>query len=552
VALRRLCIAVAVFAALAGYSSRGASAAQPPCPAGGANRLSSAHFTVNYDGDAKQADYITETQAGDILAAAERAYAALTAMGYPPPLVNGSGKTGFSVIDLSSFGVSSIYCPGDVDFDSNDVGKEDTAYSIGFDVFTQIALQLAPGVPFADYWLIQAAGSWASWKALGYPAASATGLGPFEMSLDCWDANVPSTQACSHVGYENLGGSRWAFYEYLSERFGQTFISDVLVDANAAGSAMTGLQTALAAHGTTVATEYAAFTTKLMAGGWTASALNVSTLPTSGSVIHTGAATGDTPPQTFGVDHLATRFIEIDRGDGDAGHACFAATLTIHVQIPNGVTSQPTFYWNGVGSTPVPLAVNGNSATATVPWDTCLWQNKGLLSLPNTSLAANGTNFVVSTHIDVDTTTAATATPPPAPGSTYGQVIDTGSATAVPDVAVLGPQLFRLAATDTQLRVTVFSSGEGSLTAKLGTFDLGTAQLQAGNNDLRFTLPKAKLAQLRTSSATNVLTLTPTSPDGNTTGITLTRSVAFTPATRKAPVRHKKAPVKHKTTKHKK
>jgi hypothetical protein len=216
------------------------------------------------------------------------------------------------------------------------------------------------------------------------------------------------------------------------------------------------------------------------------------------------------------------------------------------------VTSQPTFYWNGVGSAPVPLTVSGNAATATVPWDTCLWQNKGLLSLPNTSLAANGTNFVVSTHIDVDTTTAATSIPPPAPSSTYGQVIDTGSATAVPDVAVLGPQLFRLAATDTQLRVAVHSSGDGALTAKLGTFDLGTVQLQAGNNDLHFTLPKAKLAQLRTSSEKNVLTLTPTSPDGKATGAALTRAVAFTPATRKAPAKHKKAPAKHKQTAHKK
>ena len=544
--LRRLCIAVAVLSALAGFSSRGALAALPACPAGGPNHLQSAHFTVAYNGDSTQGvAYVTETQAGDVLAAAERAYASYVAMGYPTPLVNGSGKTGFSIIDLSPFKLAALYCPGDVDFDSNDVGKDDTAFNVGFAVFAQIELGLTGSVPFSDDWLIQSAASWASWKALGYPAASVSDLGPFEMSLDCWDAN--GTQACSKTGYENLAESRWPFYEYLSERFGQTFMLEVFADANAAASGMTGLQTALAAHGTTVAAEYAAYTTKLMAGGWTASALNVVSPPTSGSVIHAGAATGDTAPQTFGVDHLATRYIEIDRGDGDGSHPCYAATLTIHVQIPSGVTSQPTFYWNGSGGSPVPLTVSGSAATATVPWDTCLWESKGLLSLPNTSLAANGTNFVVWTHIDVDTTTPAMATPPPAPTSTYGQVIDTGSATAVPDISVVGPQLLRLSATDTQLVLVVQSSAEGSVAVTLGSLSLGTVSLRPGSNQLRFTLPKAQLARLRTSSATNVLTLTPISADGNTTGTAVTRNVAFTPA-KKAAAKHKKAAVKHKRT----
>ena len=540
--LRRLCIAVVVLGALAGFSSHRALAVLPPCPAGGPNHLASAHFTLDYDGDKTHAAYITETQAGDVLAAAERAYATYVAMGYPTPLVNGSGKTGFSIVDLSAAGIASLYCNGDVDFDSGDVGTEDTAYSVGFAVFEEIGLALVPLVPYSDFWLLQSAGSWAAWKALGFPAASVVGLGPFEMALDCWDAN--GTNACSKVGYVNLGGSRWPFYEYLAERFGQTFMLEALADANTAGNSMTGLQNALAAHGTSVGAEYAAYATKLMAGGWTASTLNVATPPISGSVVHAGAATGDTAPQTFGVDHLATRYIEIDRGDGDASHACFAATLTIHVEIPAGVTSQPTFYWNGSNSSPVALTVAGSSATATVPWDTCDWQNKALLSLPNTSLAANGTNFVVWTHLDVDTTTPATATPPPAPASTYGQVIATGSAVAVPDIVVAGPQLMRVAATDTQLHLIVQSSAEGSMTVMLGSLSLGTVSLRPGANDLHLTLPVAQLARLRTSSATNILTLTPTSADGKTTGAPVTRTVAFTPA--KKAVKHKKPAVKHK------
>ena len=93
----------------------------------------------------------------------------------------------------------------------------------------------------------------------------------------------------------------------------------------------------------------------MMVGGWTAPSLNVATLPISGQPILTGASTGDVPAQLFNVDHLATRYVEIDRGDGAADHACFAATLTITVQIPPGVTSKPSFFWNGGGS-PVDLS----------------------------------------------------------------------------------------------------------------------------------------------------------------------------------------------------
>jgi hypothetical protein len=543
--LRRLCIAVVVLGALAGFASHRALAAPPlpACPAtGGTNQLASAHFIVRYDGDKSLADYVTETQAGDILAAAERAYAAYAAMGFPAPLVDpGAGKTVFVIMDLSPWSLASIYCSGSQYFDSGDVGTEDTPYSVGFDVFAQIAQGVAPGIPAA--WLIQGVNAWASWNALGYPAASAGGLGPYEMSLDCFDPN--GKDACSKTFYEGWGQSRWAFYEYLAERFGQSFILELLNDANTAGDQMVGLQNALAAHGTNVSDAYAAYTTKLMAGGWTAAALNIATPPTSGSVIETGAATGDTPPQTLGVDHLATRYIEIDRGDGDASHACYAATLTIHVTIPAGVTSQPTFYWNGSASSPVPLTVNGTSATATVPWDTCAWSNKGLLSLPNTSLAANGTNFQVWTHIDVDTKTPATATPPPAPASIYGQVIDTGSVIAVPDIVVVGPQLLRLAANATDVHVVVQSSAEGQMTVTLGTLDLGTVYLRPGMNDLHFKLAKSQVATLRTSSGTNTLTLTPSSPDLKATGTVATQKVAFTPV-KKTVVKHKKKKPAHK------
>src|SRR5438105_8248554 len=101
--LRRVLFAVAVVASLAGLSATRAHAAPPappPCPSPQADHLSSVHFDLTFNGDPSASDYINQTQAGDVLAAAEQAYAAYAGMGFPAPAVNGSGKTGISVINL--------------------------------------------------------------------------------------------------------------------------------------------------------------------------------------------------------------------------------------------------------------------------------------------------------------------------------------------------------------------------------------------------------------------------------------------------------------------
>ena len=54
-----------------------------------------------------------------------------------------------------------------------------------------------------------------------------------------------------------------------------------------------------------------------------------------------------------------------------------------------------------------------------------------------------------------------------------------------------------------------------------------------GNNDLRFKLPSQLLKVLRvrrTAGASNLLTLTPTAPNGTTVGTAVTRTVQVTPA----------------------
>jgi hypothetical protein len=231
------------------------------------------------------------------------------------------------------------------------------------------------------------------------------------------------------------------------------------------------------------------------------------------------------------VDHLATRYIEFNRGNGDPSQACYAATLSLTVTTPVGTLSKPTFYWDGPGSAPVPLSINGNTATTSIPWDTCTWLvNEGFLSLPNASTSADSQDFGVKASISVDTTTPAAASTAPSQITVWGQVVSVPTTDLPPAIVVYGPELLTLSATDHQLRLIVQSSGEGSLKASIGSISLGAGALVPGSNDIRFTVPATLMDAFRRSASTttNVLTLTPTNASGGVHGPTVTRKVTIT------------------------
>jgi hypothetical protein len=100
------------------------------------------------------------------------------------------------------------------------------------------------------------------------------------------------------------------------------------------------------------------------------------------------------------------------------------------------------------------------------------------------------------------------------------------STDVAPTLSLFGPEVLRLSATETQLRLIVQSSGQGTVKARLGSKVLGTVAVRGGNNDVRFKLPGGTLQTLRRSAAaSNVLTLTPVSADGSSTGASVTRIV---------------------------
>jgi hypothetical protein len=512
--------------AFGGQRALAAGAPLPSCTPTLPQTVSSAHFQISYEDDPQVSGDITQSQAGTILAAAERAYASYTAAGFPAPMVGGSGKTEFYIMDLTQWNLGSIYCHGSVVADSATMTGDQMPYTIGVDTFTQVEYSvLGAGSTFT--WLMNGAGSWASWRALGYPATSITDLGPFDMALDCESA-LDKANCSTSNGYENLGESRWPFYEYLTEKYGALFVVDIFNATKAAGGdGLVGLENAIASKGSTLGAEYGAYAAKLLSGNWTATTLDTATMPVAATVL-TGTSSGAIPTQSFGINHLATKFIQIDRGDGDASHPCYEATLTLNVQIPAGLTSQPTFYWASGGSSPVPLAVSGNNATATIPnWDTCAWKTHGYLSVPNTSLI-DGTSFVVSGTLAVDFQVPATSTVPPAGVTQYGTPIDSSTYPKAPTISLFGPSALSLAPDASQLTIALQSNGEGQLKVTLGSLSLGANPISAGSSAVAFTLPASALDALKAAGSAGLkLTLTPQSPSGAETGTVVARTVVL-------------------------
>jgi hypothetical protein len=171
-----------------------------------------------------------------------------------------------------------------------------------------------------------------------------------------------------------------------------------------------------------------------------------------------------------------------------------------------------------------PLTVSGSTGSITVPWNTCGGSPDAYLSLPNNSLAVDGTEFVVKATVKVDFTKPAAPTSPPPGVHVIGTPIPAPTSDPAPTLKIYAPEVIRVSTKTRLLRFVVFSSGEGKLGASLGATGLGSAALRSGNNDVRFVLPTQLFKSLRTKSVSNVLSLTSQSPSG-AKGATFTRKV---------------------------
>ena len=514
-------------------ATNAAGSADAPSPPAfvSAYTLGTAHVLVHYLGGAVGA--ITQTQAGDVAGRAERAYAAMLADGYPAPrsdgTAGGDGRIDIYVQSVGVPGVLGVAVPDDATEQTSGYIVLDGAnpkealdqQTIAHELFHLVQFGIWLPTLVSDHWLLEGSAEWMGYRVDGY--AGDLDLGEWSMSLDCRDP-LGASQCDLEDPYRNGGYSRWPFFEYVTERWGSAFVKDVFAQGAAgAGSATAALSRALSAKGASLADTFTDWTVANMTGGYSVTSLRA-VQPTPDETIWAGTGSGALPTtEVVAVNHLSARYVAIRRGSADqADGPCYAATLSLSVALPAGVGSRPYLWWSqkqadGTNAEAAKaLTVSGDTASITVPWDTCDWgTTQAYLSLPNPTSDVDGQSFRITGSVSVDRSTRATATLPPPGIALPGETEDAPGADDAPQVRVFGPQLIRIPSGRRVLRVIVSSDGSGALQAALGGLRLGSARLRPGGNDLRFRLPtKALRALRRTSAASSVLTLTPLSPSG--------------------------------------
>jgi hypothetical protein len=545
------------------------AAAIDPFPTVGVVTLSSDHFMVHYSRDAgpcKEA-YITQEHAGEILGMAERAYRLYQSWGYTPPIpesLDGDALIDVSVDDFSigcapygsTMGTPSLGRWDAVIIPVAPVGAGEVHLSattgLGYHVIAHEVFHLfADAVAFdaADQWLHEGLAEWASVHANA--EAGGLELNP-DRTMDCVGSE------CGDSEFDRNGYPGWMLFEYLAE-------TDAAYNANNQASKAVKVKSVLdtaAAHPTWSGTEvlssvvqplgatlgkfFEDYTTARLTGNFTFDAL-AGVLPKTQATIVVGSSTGAISPVTLAVNHLAVRFVDFAHGlDTDTG-PCFSASLDLKVTLPAGVATTPYYSANVKGSAPQAFTVSGNTATLNdIPWNTCGASPHAYVSLPNESndvapsVALDGREFSVSGTVKVDKSKPASATEAPAGVKVNGPVIQTPTSDPAPDLTLHAPELMRVSAKTRLLRFIVFSSGDGTLKATLGSTWLGSAGLHAGNNDVRYILPMRLLKSLRkTNTPANVLTLTSYSP-GGTQGASVNRRVAMKPVPKPKPKKRNK------------
>jgi hypothetical protein len=523
---------VALAASLAAGVPR--AAAIDPFPTTGVVTLSSDHFTVHYSRDEAPCPtaYITQEHAGEILGMAERAYALYSSWGYTAPAaavnisvddfpvdcVQFGSLTAASVSDRWDASITTI-APGvdEVHLNATKNGLE--YHVIAHEVFHLFADAVAAGI---DPWLQEGLAEWAAVRA--DTAAGGLEVNP-DRTLDCVGSE------CGDSEFDRNGYPGWMLFEYLAERFGDAKVKAVL-DAAAANPGWTGTRAlSSVVQPTTLGRFFEDYTTARLTGNFTYVVLAGVLPQTQGSIV-VGSSSGAISPVTLAVNHLAVRFVDLAHGvDADTG-PCYTASLALKVALPAGVASTPYYSANVKGSVPQAFGVSGNTASLTVPWNTCGASPHAYVSLPNESNdvdppALDGREFTVSGTVTVDKTKPASASEAPPGVKVTGPVIQTPASDPAPALTLHAPELVRVSTKTRLLRFIVFSSGDGALKATLGSTWLGSAGLHAGNNDVRYVLPTQLLKSLRkTSTPANVLTLTSFSP-GGTQGASVTRRVAM-------------------------
>ena len=389
-----------------------------------------------------------------------------------------------------------------------------------------------------DPWLQEGLAEWAAVRADS--AAGGLELNP-DRTMDCVGSE------CGDSEFDRNGYPGWMLFEYLAERFGDAS-GQVCARCGCGQSRLDRdavLSSVVQPLSPTLGKFFEDYTTARLTGNFTFAAL-AGVLPKTqgydrGRFVDRRHLAGDTrrqPPRR-----------SLRRPRARTGHRY--GPLLLGLARPQGHASgrrrlHAVLLRECEGLCPAGLHGLGQHRDANdIPWNTCGASPHAYVSLPNESNdvarpALDGREFTVSGTVTVDKTKPASASEAPAGVKVTGPVIQTPTSDPAPELTLHAPELIRVSAKTRLLRFIVFSSGDGTLKATLGSTWLGSAGLHAGNNDVRYILPTRLLKSLRkTNTPANVLTLTSYSP-GGTQGASVTRRVAMKPVPKPKPKKRSK------------
>ena len=555
--LRILLLAAAGLAATLAFAAPQARA--DSFPLNGLVTLQSQHFMIHYDADYRNSDYMSQAEAGDVLGAAERAYSLYTSWGYAPPSDDSqfpaNGLIDIVVLDFSALGEPTSHYAG---LDSPDgagattpgviyldVKKGTNVHAVAHELFVLFEWKIFHAT--AATWFEEGSAEWAAYAAEQFITPDANALGEPDRTLDCLGSECGYAfvdDATYDEYYDRNANPGWSFFEYLNEKYGTDFIRQLWLQAAADGQAAPATQPIdelLATKGSSLSSAFNGWITARLNGDFQLIAIR-GALPQIFTIVATGGITASIPTTIVAVNHLAARYVEIDPGDG-TNVPCYAATLALTVTIPSGVTSAPYLYTSpSVSALPPPpapptatptlialtppqaLTVSGNTASISIPWNTCTGGAPAYLSLPNATVdtKVNGNEFTINGTLTVDPKTPATPNLPPTPTKVSPKT-PTGTvptSAIVPTIDLFGSEVIHLSGDDTTIDLVVRSDTDGKVQASLGSYALGTAAIRAGANNLQFALPAGAVS----NASSTTLTLTPFSASG-TAGTPVTRTV---------------------------
>jgi len=492
--------------------------------------LSTENFTIHFTGDPEDGHATIRQWVGELAANLEWARDAyVNQWGFPAPV--NAGPIDVHVLDLAveygeDFagvqGLTFLDAAGDqapvhIEIHPDSVRDPHVA---AHEVFHAIQAAMYTAAPS---WLNEATAEWAAYRLLGYPGSSSPFHEP-DNSLDCQAVGfgIP----CGLTGYESGGYSKWTFFQYLHERFGTNLVKELWQQVQAVSSpAYDGddaIRDVLATKGASLTDVFGDYAVAMLTGNFQAPLLAGQT-----PVVHatglTGSENSSLPPLRVAVNRLAVRFVKLQPPSPDAS-PCYAATLSLAVTLPAGVTSRPHVYATST-KTLTALSVSGTTATASIPWDTCSSDAPAYVSLPNTSQTLDARTFVFSASLTVDKTKVVSAKTPPPGVAVIGAVVAAPTEDPAPDLAFYSRKVMKLASNSRMLRLVFFSSGTGRVRVAFNGQEVFLLRVRAGANAAAVRLPKQ--AKRFSASSRAVLELTALSPTG-APGSTFVQRVAFT------------------------